>query len=132
MSAAVRFALALANGTYGASLSERVLGLMREPKLPSREVPEGQYTPRLDWGAGHVLGCAKAAYKSGWGGAASRRFIAEQLAIISVNDRAAAIAVSVAPAVQPQRDDPGLSDAPAAIELVMSRMANDLIGKRCE
>jgi hypothetical protein len=123
MSDAARFSHALGAGVYGRALADRVLAIMRAPKLRSRETPAGDYTPALDWGAGAALACGRPAYKAGWGGAQAGSFVAEQIAVVN---RDAAIAVAFAPAAQPALDDPGATRAPAAIELVMSRMARDL------
>ncbi len=131
MSDAALFAHALGAGQYGRAVTERVLAIMRMPKLRSREAPAGDFTPALDWGAGAALGCGSPAYKAGWGGAAARSFVAEQIAVFRRGSRTAAIAVAFAPAAQPAIDDPGLTPAPAAIELVMSRMAGDLVGTSC-
>jgi hypothetical protein len=131
MSDAARFAHALGAGVYGRALGDRVLAIMRAPKLRSRETPAADYTPTLDWGAGAALACGRPAYKAGWGGAPARAFVAEQIAVLRRGNRTAAIAVAFAPAAQPALDDPGSTRAPAAVELVMSRMARDLIGKAC-
>lgn len=131
MSDAVRFAYAVGAGDFGAALTRRLLELMRAPKLRSREAPSTDYTAALDWGAGKVLRCAKPAYKAGWGGAQNQTFIAEQIAVVGSGRHTAAIAVAFAPKNQPPIDDPGRTSAPAAIELVMSRMARDLTGARC-
>jgi hypothetical protein len=126
MSDAARFAQALGAGVYGRALADRVLAIMRAPKLRSREAPPADYTPALDWGAGRTLTCGRPAYKAGWGGAQARSFVAEQIAVVRRGNRTAAIALAFAPAAQPALDDPGATRAPAAIELVMSRMARDL------
>jgi hypothetical protein len=126
MSDAARFAHALGAGVYGRALAGRVLAIMRAPKLRSREVPAADYTPALDWGAGTALACGRPAYKAGWGGAEAGSFVAEQIAVVRRGNRTAAIAVAFAPGAQPALDDPGATRAPAAIELVMSRLARDL------
>jgi hypothetical protein len=131
MSDAARFAHALGAGEYGRAATDHLLAIMRAPKLRSREAPAADYTPALAWGAGTALGCARPAYKAGWGGAQAHSFVAEQIAVLRNGKRVGAIAVAFAPTAQPPIDDPGLTPAPAAIELVMARMARDLIGRSC-
>lgn len=124
---AVRFAHALATDVYGRAVSRRVLGLMRVPKKRSRVVLASEYTPRLDWGAGHALRDMNPAYKAGWGGTEQGEFMAGQ---IVVADRPgggrAALAVMFHPDVQPPIDDPGRTAAPHGLELVMESVAKEL------
>ena len=51
----MRLVHALSLDTYGVAISHEVLGLMRLPKQPSREVKSGELTAPLDWGAGESL-----------------------------------------------------------------------------
>jgi hypothetical protein len=119
---AVRFVRALSIDTYGAAISREVLGLMRLPKLPSREVKAGELTAPLDWGAGESLP-KETAYKSGWGGSLNGNFLAGQIALADLPgiDRAALVSV-FHPDEQPSRDDPGVTAAPAALDAIFSAL----------
>lgn len=124
---AVRFAHALGENGYGDAVSEFVLGLMREPKAANRETEPGELTAPLDWGAGAVLAGFEPAYKAGWGGTQQGAFMAGQIAVLKLpGGGRAAIAVISHPAVQPSRDDPGLTIAPASVETVMGELAGEL------
>ncbi len=116
---AVRLVHALAIGTYGDAVSHQVLRLMSLPKLRSREVQPGELTAPLEWGAGKSLPSGTA-YKAGWGGSQHGNFLAGQIALVAIpGGDHVGIAVMFHPLEQPSRDDPGISIAPAAIELVM-------------
>ena len=111
---------ALATERFGASVSERVLGLMREPKGTSSEVPPGELTAALDWGAGRAFAGLRPAYKAGWGGALNGDFLAGQIALVRLpGGERLTIAAAFHPNGQPSRDDPGITVAPEAIELIM-------------
>lgn len=126
---AVRFMDALGNGAYGAAVAERVLGLMRAPKRPSRETPAGDYTADLNWGAGSALRSFDPAYKAGWGGSKNGNFMAAQVAFLKLpRGGSASVAVVFHPAAQPMKDDPGLTAAPKAIERVMAALRPALKG----
>jgi hypothetical protein len=117
---AVRLAGALSAGTFGRAISRRVLALIRAPKLPSREVAAGELTAPLDWGAGTVFAGHSPAYKTGWGGSMNGNFLAGQIAVVTLpGEGRLALAVMFHPDEQPSRDDPGITAAPAAVELVM-------------
>jgi hypothetical protein len=117
---AVLLMRALAVDAYGAAVSGRVLGLLREPKLPSREVPPGELTAPLGWGAGKAFAGLAPAYKAGWGGVMHGNFLAGQIALVRLRDGSQlAFAAMFHPNVEPPRDDPGVTPAPRAIELVM-------------
>lgn len=117
---AVRLVHALAVERFGAAVSNRVLGLMRAPKLASREVAPGELTAPLDWGAGEAFAGLDPAYKAGWGGSLNGNFLAGQIALIPLPDGGhLALAAIFHPDAQPSRDDPGITAAPRAIELVM-------------
>jgi hypothetical protein len=120
---AVRFVHALSVGIYGAAVSDRVLGLMRSPKLPSREVQPGELTAPLDWGAGGSLPVGTA-YKAGWGGSLHGNFLAGQIALADLPGvgRASIIAV-FHPDAQPSRDDPGITAAPEALDAIFSSVS---------
>lgn len=117
---AVRLVHALSAGTYGASVSSRVLDLMRARKEPSRESESGELTAPIDWGAGAVFLGLLPAYKAGWGGALNGNFMAGQIALVPAGGGGElALAVMFHPDAQPSRDDPGITAAPEAIESVM-------------
>jgi hypothetical protein len=126
---AVRLARALARNAYGAALSQRVLSLMRLPKLASREVPPGELTAPLDWGAGRALAGLDPAYKAGWGGTLNGNFLAGQVATVALPDGDhLSLAVMFHPNREPARDDPGITAAPAAIEAVMRAAREAALG----
>lgn len=113
---AVRFAGALRAGVYGRAVARRVLGAMRQPKLRSEEIQPIDFTAPLDWGVGAVFGDGEVPYKAGWGGTQHGAFLAEQIAIVPFADESwAALAIAFHPHVQPPRDDPGTTHAPAAM-----------------
>ena len=119
---AVRLIHALSSDTYGAAISHEVLGLMRLPKLPSREVKAGELTAPLDWGAGESLPMGTA-YKAGWGGSLNGNFLAGQIALADLPGvgRAALVAV-FHPDEQPSRDDPGTTASPRALDTIFSSL----------
>jgi hypothetical protein len=124
---AVRFAHALATDVYGQAVTRRVLELMRQPKKRSRVVLPSEYTPRLDWGAGHALQSMNPAYKAGWGGTEQGEFMAGQIVVVDrPGGGRAALAVMFHPDVQPPLDDPGRTAAPHGLELVMESVAKAL------
>lgn len=126
---AVRFVHALGDGAFGALLSERVLDLMRAPKLASREVHEGELTAPLDWGAGVAFAGLDPAYKAGWGGTLTGEFMAGQIALVDLpGGERLALAAMFHPEEQPSRDDPGITAAPRAIELVMRSLREAALG----
>lgn len=113
---AARFALALGTGLYGEAVSERLLSIMREPKLRSEEIYDLDFTAPLDWGLGAAFGTGNVSYKAGWGGAQQGTFAAEQMGVVvSPSSGPVAIAMAFHPNVQPSRDDPGVTRAPAAL-----------------
>jgi hypothetical protein len=116
----VRLVHALSVGTYGTAISDRVLGLMRLPKLPSREVDPDELTAPLDWGAGESLP-PETAYKAGWGGSQNGNFLAGQIAVADLPGIGTAALVAVFhPDEQPSSDDPGITSAPAALDDIFS------------
>ncbi len=83
---AVRFARALANGTYGPA-GAGVLETMAKPKQLSRE-PGAVFTADLLWGAGLAFRGYRHAYKAGWGGTQwSRRNCVPRAPITLATDR---------------------------------------------
>jgi hypothetical protein len=119
VSDAARLAHALAVGAYGRAISARVLGLMRAPKLPSRESLAGELTAPLDWGAGKAFAGLRPAFKAGWGGSLNGNFLAGQIAVVPIGHDRLSIAVMFHPDAQPSRDDPGITNAPRAVQEVM-------------
>ncbi|MEX2107430.1 MAG: hypothetical protein WD827_00925 [Solirubrobacterales bacterium] len=119
ISDAVRLVHALSVDAYGKSISKQVLGLLAEPKLASREVQAGELTAPLDWGVGAALP-GTPAYKAGWGGSLNGDFLAGQIVLAEVpGGGRLAIAAMFHPDAQPSRDDPGITNAPQAVELVL-------------
>jgi hypothetical protein len=119
---AVRLVHALSIGTYGAAISREVLGLMRLPKQPSREVDPGELTAPLDWGAGESLPSGTP-YKSGWGGSLNGNFLAGQIALAELPGIGRAALVGVFhPDRQPSRDDPGITEGPQALAAIFSSL----------
>lgn len=118
---AARFVAALGAGAYGRAVAEKVLPLMRAPKLASREVPPGEITASLEWGAGRVFSAGPPpAYKAGWGGTQQADFLAGQIALVQPpSGPPLGLAVAFHPEVQPPSDDPGRTAAPDGVELVM-------------
>ena len=102
---------------------------MRTPKLPSREVPPGELTAPLEWGAGTALAGLEPAYKAGWGGSLNGNFLAGQVATVALpGGNHLSLAVMFHPNRQPSRDDPGITAAPAAIEAVMRAAREAALG----
>jgi hypothetical protein len=120
---AVRLVHALSIDTYGAAISREVLGLMRLPKLPSREVAAGELTAPLDWGAGESLPPGTA-YKAGWGGSLHGNFLAGQIAVTELPGIGrVALAAAFHPDAQPSEDDPGITRAPQALDAIFAAVA---------
>lgn len=105
------------------SISARLLGLMRLTKEPSDEPLAGQLTAPPTWGAGDVFAapCWNVAYKAGWGGAQAHiPWLASQIGSVALaGGHHLDFAVAVHPHTQPPDDDPGLTDAPQGISLVL-------------
>lgn len=124
---AVRLAHALAVGTFGKAISAQVLDLMGAPKQPSRESKAGELTAPLDWGAGRVFADLGPAYKAGWGGSLNGNFLAGQIVVVPLpGNQHLSLAVMFHPDTQPERDDPGITVAPEAIEAVMQTVRVEL------
>jgi hypothetical protein len=119
---AVRLVDALSTNTYGAAISREALGLMRLPKLPSREVKAGELTAPLNWGAGESLP-TETPYKAGWGGSLNGNFLAGQIALADLPGVGrAALAAVFHPDQQPSRDDPGITAGPEALDAIFSTL----------
>jgi hypothetical protein len=108
------------------SVGELLLRLMRLPKEPSDEPLAGHLTVAPTWGAGEVFSarCWDVAYKAGWGGAQAHiPWLASQIGTVALaGGHHVAFAVAVHPYTQPPDDDPGLTDAPRAISLVLGAL----------
>jgi hypothetical protein len=130
---AVRLLAALGRDAYGVAVSRRVIAAMRAPKQASREVPAGELTAPLDWGAGRAFANLHPAYKAGWGGTQHGNFMAGQIALVEAPAWGrVAMAVMFHPSVQPPSDDPGRTVAPRAVELVMDSVARAFEGPRVQ
>jgi hypothetical protein len=124
---AVRLAHALATAAFGRALSDQVLTLMSDPKRASRESEPGELTAPLNWGAGVVFGDLRPAYKAGWGGSLNGNFLVGQIVVVGLPGKDhLSLAVMFHPSVQPERDDPGITVAPEAIEAVMQTVRSAL------
>jgi hypothetical protein len=118
---AVRFAHALADGTFGVE-GASVLLTMTKPKLLSQEAG-AVFTASPLWGAGTAFRRYRIAYKAGWGGATRHQFLAGQFAVVYAKRRRAAVAAIFHPSVQPRIDDPGETTAPHALEAIFAAVA---------
>ena len=120
---AVRFAHALANGTYG-SAGEKVLELMRQPKERPASASPTDYTASLnDPPSGGTFPQEwAAAYKGGWGGhhLSPPNYRAAEIVVLNVGPHTVALAAIFRPTVQPRSDDPGVTHAPQALQALFS------------
>jgi hypothetical protein len=119
---AVRFAHALADGTYGTA-GTAVLAQMTERKEPSEE-PGATLTADPQWGAGLAFHGYPVAYKAGWGGSRQGTFLAGQFAVVTVRGSRVAVAAMFHPRSQPQIDDPGETQAPLALNEIFTTVAS--------
>lgn len=112
------------------SVGRVVLGLMRQPKRPSREPLAGTLTAIPSWGAGEVFrsACWQLAYKGGWGGAQAHiPWLASQMGVVALPDgHTLTFAVAVHPYEQPIDDDPGHTTAPRGISEVLRSLRGSL------
>jgi hypothetical protein len=127
---AVQFARALADGKYGRD-GEYVLRLMSEPKERDPHLKSFEFTADVDFGAGRALSRWSPAYKSGWGGSqnGSRDYLLGQIVVPTGLPRKVAMAVAFHPDVQPLHDDPGATDAPMALETMLSTLDRGVLSK---
>ncbi len=117
---AISFAHALSDGAYGAP-GAYLLELMGLPKEPPLEEPPPPSAPPLDWGAGAVFPANwEPAWKAGWGGSQDQppHFIAGQIVVLHLGSLPVAVAALYAPNAEPASDNPGLTAAPRALELM--------------
>jgi hypothetical protein len=125
---AIAFAHALGDGAYGAP-GEHLLELMARPKESPLEEPAPPSAPPLDWGAGAVFPSAwHPAWKAGWGGSRERpaSFLAGQIVVLHVHRTPVAVAAVFLPNVQPTDDNPGITAAPQALELIFTAVRSGL------
>jgi hypothetical protein len=124
---AARFTHALGAGEFGHAISRYLLALMRRPKERSSEAKPIDYTASLSWGAGAAFGASPVAYKAGWGGTQQGAFLAGQIVVVHLPDGSeAGVSVAFHPRLQPLRDDPGLTRAPAAVAEALRPLARGL------
>jgi hypothetical protein len=125
---AIAFTHALGDGVYGAP-GEHLLELMARPKEGPLEEPAPPSAPPLDWGAGAVFPSSwHPAWKAGWGGSRERpaRFLAGQIVALRPDHTPVAVAAVFLPSVQPTVDNPGITQAPQALELIFSAVRSGL------
>lgn len=117
---AISFAHRLAEGGYGAA-GARLTALMEEPKESAHELPVPQSAPEPNWGAGVAFPASwQPAWKAGWGGARDRprHFLATQIVVLRVGHVPVAATAIFLPHVQPVDDNPGVTPAPRALEIL--------------
>ena len=117
---AISFAHALSEGAYGKAGAYllRLMGLPKEPPLEELQQPSA---PPLDWGAGAVFpGSWKPAWKAGWGGSQDQppHYLGGQIAVLHLGALPVAATAVFVPRIEPPNDNPGLTRAPQAIELM--------------
>jgi hypothetical protein len=126
---AISFAHSLSDGDYGVA-GEYLLRLMMLPKgLPLDEGPAPPSAPPLDWGAGEVFPASwRPAWKAGWGGSRTHppRFLAGQLVVLHIGRILVAAAAIFVPDTEPATDNPGVTDAPRALELIFGAVGEGL------
>ncbi len=119
---AISFAHALSEQAYGAS-GAYLLRLMALPKEPPLERPPPPSAPELDWGAGAAFPADwHPAWKAGWGGSQDdpAHFLAGQIVVLHIAGVPVAVTAIFAPKTQPATDNPGITRAPQALELIFS------------
>jgi hypothetical protein len=126
---AVSFAHRLSDGGYGRA-GEYLLRLMALPKgVPLDEGPPPPSAPPPDWGAGVVFPARwRPAWKAGWGGSHERpaRFLASQIVVLRVGSVPVALAAIFVPDSEPTSDNPGITNAPRALELMFEAVKRGL------
>ena len=119
---AILFTHALAQGVYGAA-GRYLLRLMGMPKQPPLEEPPPPSAPPLDWGAGAVFQAAwQPAWKAGWGGSQDvpPRFLAAQIVVLHIAGVPVAVSAIFRPKAEPPSDNPGITEAPQALQLMFA------------
>jgi hypothetical protein len=117
---AIAFAHSLADGAYGAP-GAYLLQLMGLPKEPPLEEPPPPSAPPLDWGAGAAFPAGwKPAWKAGWGGSQNDppHFLAGQIVVLHIGEVPVAVTAIFVPKTEPANDNPGITQAPEALELM--------------
>ncbi len=125
---AIAFAHALATEEYGAP-GAYLLKLMALPKEPPLEEPPQPSAPPLNWGAGAVLPSAwRPAWKGGWGGSQDSppHYLAGQIVTLTVKGVPVAATALFAPDRQPPNDNPGITEAPHALETMFAAVREGL------
>ena len=128
---AIAFAHGLSVGDYGA-LGARLLGLMALPKQPPLEEPPPPSAPPLNWGAGAAFPASwHPAWKAGWGGSqdAPPHFLSGQIVALKLGGVPVAVTAIFLPSAQPATDNPGLTQAPRALELMFAAVRVGLEGE---
>lgn len=126
---AIAFASALAHGVYGRP-GAYLLRLMRRPKQPPQpplEEAAPPDPPPLDWGAGAVFPASwQPGWKGGWGGSQDipARYLAGQIVALDIHGVPVAATAMFYPSTQPPNDNPGVTTAPRALE-IMFRAARE-------
>lgn len=116
--AAISFAHFLSEGAYGAP-GAYLLALMGLPKEPPLEEPPPPSAPPLDWGAGAAFPANwKPAWKAGWGGSQDDppHYLATQIVVLHLGGIPVAVTAIFVPKNEPPNDNPGITDAPEALE----------------
>lgn len=129
---AIAFTHALGDGAYGAP-GENLLELMARPKEGPLEEPAPPSAPPLDWGAGAAFPNSwHPAWKAGWGGGRERpaRFLAGQIVALHLGHTPVAVAAVFLPSVEPTVDNPGITQAPQALERIFSAVRSGLQAER--
>lgn len=115
---AISFAHALSEGAYLAS-GAYLLGLMGQSKEPPLEEPSLPDAPSPNWGAGAVFPASwRPAWKGGWGGSQDDppHYLATQIVTLRLGDTPVAVTALFLPVREPPNDNPGITNAPEALE----------------
>lgn len=127
---AISFTHFLASGGYGVP-GAILLHLMGQSKLGPLEEPPLPSAPSPDWGAGKSFPRAwQPAWKAGWGGSRSSppRFLAGQIVVLHIGQTSVAVAAEFYPDGdhEPPNDNPGITEAPQALERIFSAVTRGL------
>jgi hypothetical protein len=119
---AISFTHALSEGVYGEAGAD-LLRLMALPKQPPLEEPPPPSAPPLEWGAGAAFPASwKPAWKAGWGGSQDDppHFLSGQIVVLDLAGVPVAVTAIFVPRTEPATDNPGLTAAPRALELMFA------------
>jgi hypothetical protein len=125
---AISFVHALSEGVYGRA-GTSLLTLMTLPKQPPLEEPPPPSAPPLNWGAGAAFPANwKPAWKAGWGGSQDDppHFLSGQIVVLDLADVPVAVTAIFVPKREPATDNPGLTAAPRALELMFAAARDGL------